>query len=83
MKNWQRHELPRKWRGVGDQECNGKTALREIWKEWEENEEQQQKIEIGDCRQRTYSERIKDEEHITVTMASIASEDTENTKIRV
>ena len=29
---------------------NGKTALREIWKEWEENGEQQQNIEgVGDC----------------------------------
>ena len=30
-------------------ECDGRTALREIWKEWEENGEQQQKIEgVGD-----------------------------------
>ena len=30
----------RKWRGKGgeeDRECDGRTVLREIWKEWEEN----------------------------------------------
>ena len=26
-----------------DRECDGRTALREAWKEWEENGEQQQK----------------------------------------
>ena len=31
--------------GEEDRECDGKTALREIWEEWEENGEQQQKIE--------------------------------------
>ena len=28
-----------------DRKCNGRTALRDICKEWEENGEQQQKIE--------------------------------------
>ena len=41
-----------KWRGnVGevDRECDGRTYLKEIWKEWEENGEQHQKIEgVGD-----------------------------------
>ena len=45
--------MPRKWRvkgGEEDRECDGRTALREIWKEWEENGEQQQKIEgVGSC----------------------------------
>ena len=31
--------------GEEDRECDGRTALREIWKEWEDNEEQQQMIE--------------------------------------
>ena len=42
----------RKWRGKGgeeDREGDGRTALREIWEEWEENGEQQEKIEgVGD-----------------------------------
>ena len=36
--------MPGKWREKGgkeDQEYDGRTALREIWKEWEENGEQQ------------------------------------------
>ena len=41
-----------KWREKGgeeDWEYDGRTALREIWKKWEENGEQQQKIEgVGD-----------------------------------
>ena len=32
-----------------NRECNGRPALREISKEWWENGEQQQKIEVGDC----------------------------------
>ena len=47
-----RDQMPRKWREKGgeeDQECDGRTALREIYKEWEEDGEQQQKIEgVGD-----------------------------------
>ena len=42
MKNWQRKQMPWKWSGKGgeeDRECDGRTALREIWKEWEENGE--------------------------------------------
>ena len=36
--------------GEEDQECDGRTVLREIWKEWEENGDQQRKIEgVGDC----------------------------------
>ena len=32
-----------------DRECDGRTALREVWKEWEENGELQQKIQgVGD-----------------------------------
>ena len=34
----------RYWRGKGgdeDRECDGRTAVREIWKVWEENGEQQ------------------------------------------
>ena len=40
--------MSREWRKKGgeeDLECDGRSALREIWKEWEENGEQQQKIE--------------------------------------
>ena len=32
-------------RGEEDRECDGRSALREIWKEWKENGEQQQKVE--------------------------------------
>ena len=35
--------------GEKDGECDGRTVLREMWKEWEENGEQQQKIGVGDC----------------------------------
>ena len=38
--NWQREQMPRKWKEKGgeeDQECDERIALREIWKEWEEN----------------------------------------------
>ena len=48
MKNWQREQMPRMWRETGgeeDRECDGRTVLREIWKEWEENGEQQQNTE--------------------------------------
>ena len=52
MKKWQREQMPRKRRGQGgetDRECGGRTALREIREEWEENGEQQEKIEeVGD-----------------------------------
>ena len=34
--------------GEENRECDGKTALREIWKEWEEKGGQQQKIGVGD-----------------------------------
>ena len=41
-----------KMEGIGgkeDRECDGRTVLREIWKEWEENGEQQQQFElVGD-----------------------------------
>ena len=44
--------MPRKWRekgGTDDRECDGRTVLREIWKEWEKNGEQPKKIEgVGD-----------------------------------
>ena len=55
IENWQREPMPRKWRGKGgeeDRECDGRTGFREIWKEWEENGEQQQNIVpvVGDCR---------------------------------
>ena len=47
-----RKQMPRKWKGKGgeeDRECDGRTALREIWKEREENGEQQLYIEeVGD-----------------------------------
>ena len=39
IKHWQRDQMPG-WRGKGgeeDRECDGRTALREIWREWEEN----------------------------------------------
>ena len=45
--------MSRKWREEGGEEnleCDGRTALRKIWKEWEENGEQQQRVEGGgDC----------------------------------
>ena len=34
--------------GVEDQECDGRTVLREIWKEWEEYGEQQHQMGDGD-----------------------------------
>ena len=40
--------MPRKWRKQGgeeDRECDGRTALRGTWKEWEVNGEQQQTIQ--------------------------------------
>ena len=43
--------MPRKCREKGeeDREYDGRTALREIWKEWDENGEQQKKTEgVGD-----------------------------------
>ena len=50
--NWQKDQKPRKWRKKGgeeDREWDGRTGLREVWKEWEENGEQQQKTErVGD-----------------------------------
>ena len=49
MKNWQRSDA-QKVEGKGGEEhreCDGRT--RKIWKEWEENGEQQHKIEgVGD-----------------------------------
>jgi len=52
MKNLQREQMSRKGRqkeGKEDREYDGKTALREIWKEWEENGEHQQEIQgVGD-----------------------------------
>ena len=48
MKNREREQMPRKWSekgGEDDRECDGRTALRDIWKEWEDNREQQEKIE--------------------------------------
>ena len=43
----QTEQMPRKGRKKGgkeERECDGRTALREIWKEWEEIGEQQQEI---------------------------------------
>ena len=45
------------WREKGfeeDRECDSRTALREIWKEWEENAEQltakdRRRCHVGDC----------------------------------
>ena len=34
--------------GEDDRDCDGRSALREIWKEWEDNGEQLQKIGIGE-----------------------------------
>ena len=42
--------------GEEDRECDGRTALREIWKEWEENEKQQQNIGVGDLIQNAVRE---------------------------
>ena len=41
--------MPRRWMEKSgeedqEQECDGRTALRETWKKWEENGKQQQKI---------------------------------------
>jgi len=51
--NFAKRPDAQKVEGKGDEEDRrsvGRTALREIWKEWGENEEQQQKIEdVGDC----------------------------------
>ena len=49
MKNWQREQMPRKWRGKGGEEhrnCDGMTALRDTWKEWEKNGEKMQQKEL-------------------------------------
>ena len=42
--NWQKSDAQKVEGKVGEEgeECDGRTALREIWKEWEENGEQQQ-----------------------------------------
>ena len=53
--------MPRKWSGTGgeeDRECDGRTAITDIWKEWEENGEQQRKIEgVGDLIENTVREK--------------------------
>ena len=52
MDNWQRSDAEKveEKGGEEDREYDGRTVLREIWKEWKENGEQQQKIDkIGDC----------------------------------
>ena len=53
MKKWRREHYAQKVEGKGDEEdreCDGRTALREFWKEWEEKGDQQQKIEgVEDC----------------------------------
>ena len=45
--------MPSKWRVKGGEEhlkCDGRTVLRDTWKEWKENGEQQENIEgAGDC----------------------------------
>ena len=48
MKNWQREQMARKWMDKGgeeDREFVGRSALREICKEWEERTEE---LETGD-----------------------------------
>ena len=51
--SWQTDQMPRKGRERGDEEGregDGRRALKDIWEEWEENGEQQQKTEgVGDC----------------------------------
>ena len=37
-----------KWEMNAVRECVGRTAFRGIWREWEENGKQQQKIGVGD-----------------------------------
>jgi len=42
-------QMPRKSRGKGGEEgpdCDGRTALREIWKEWEENGEDRRSLRL-------------------------------------
>jgi len=50
--------MPREWKekeGEEDRDCDGRTALRDALKDWNENVEPQEKIEgigiegIGDC----------------------------------
>ena len=51
-KHGQRDQMRREWREKGseeDQECKGRTALREIWREWEEEGEQQKIEGVRDC----------------------------------
>jgi len=41
-----------KWRGKGSEEgreCDGRTVLREIYKKWVEDGEQQEESGVGDC----------------------------------
>ena len=49
MKNWQRKQKVEREMRRKDRESDRRTALSNIWKEWEENGEEQQKIEgVGD-----------------------------------
>jgi len=52
IKNWQRDQMTRDWVGKGgneDRDCNGRTAFkREIWREWEKEEQEQNNAEVGD-----------------------------------
>ena len=45
MKNLQRKQKVEGEMRRRDRECDRRTALSNIWKEWEENGEEQQKIE--------------------------------------
>ena len=59
MKNSQRDQLPRKWKGKGveeERECDGRT-VKTTCKEWEENGEQQQKI-VGDLIENIMTEKL-------------------------
>ena len=76
--------MPRNWKGRGakeDRECDGRIALIEIWKVWEENGEQQEKIEGVGGFDREGSERNarreKTKKETTVIMATLTADDKE------
>ena len=63
MKTWQSEQIPRHWRGKGDEEDrehNGRTVLRVTWGEFGERNVAEQQLEIGDGE---HSERRQLEEN--------------------
>ena len=78
MKNWQREQMPRKWREKGgeeDRKCDGRTALREIGRvgeEWRTTATYRRswRLLIENIVREKWGEERKDNEKMTVTMAT-------------